>query len=153
MEQVIDSVRPGTVARGKTHSINFELIPENAKRRAIPTEQPSWAQIGPFEATKISREGNTVVAETGKLVYGERVAEIKAGGRPVYASPVIANCNIYSPSRKDGVLVLPAKPTYSIIAQNQFTGDDSDFNATPAISDNQMFICSNSFLYCVANRN
>jgi len=63
MEQVIDSVRPGTVARGKTHSINFELIPENAKRRAIPTEQPSWVQIGPFDATKISREGNTVTAE------------------------------------------------------------------------------------------
>ena len=63
MEQVIDSVRPGTVASGKTHAINFELIPENAKRRAVPTEQPSWAQIGPFDATKISREGNTVTAE------------------------------------------------------------------------------------------
>jgi len=94
-----------------------------------------------------------VVAETGELVYRERVAEIKAGGRPVYASPVIANGNIYVPSRKDGVLVLPAKPTYSIIAQNQFTGDESDFNATPAISDNQMFIRSNSFLYCLANGN
>ncbi len=63
MEQVIDSVRPGMGARGKTQSINFELIPENAMRRAIPLDKPSWVQIGPFDATKISRAGNTVTAE------------------------------------------------------------------------------------------
>jgi hypothetical protein len=27
--------------------------------------------------------------------------------------------------------------------------DDSDFNATPAISGNQLFLRSNRFLYCV----
>jgi hypothetical protein len=63
MEQVIDSVRPGTASRGKLHSISFELKPENAQRRAIPTEKPSWVQIGPFDATKITREGNVVTAE------------------------------------------------------------------------------------------
>ena len=29
----------------------------------MPTEKPSWAQIGPFEASKISRDGNVVTAE------------------------------------------------------------------------------------------
>ena len=100
-----------------------------------------------------SGQAYCVVAETGELVYRERVAEIKAGGRPVYASPVIANGNIYVPSRNDGVLVLPARPHYSITVQNRFTGDESDFNATPAISNNQIFLRSNLFLYCVANRN
>ena len=62
MEQVIAVVRPGTAARGKTHSIQFELTPENS-RRALPTDEPSWVQIGPFEATKIARKGNVVTAE------------------------------------------------------------------------------------------
>lgn len=59
----IASVRPGTVARGKTHSIQFELVPENAGRRALPTDKPTWVQIGPYEAAKISREGNIVTAD------------------------------------------------------------------------------------------
>lgn len=62
MEQVIATVRPGTAARGKTHSIQFELTPENARRR-LPADKPSWVQIGPFDATKIAREGNVVTAE------------------------------------------------------------------------------------------
>ncbi len=62
MEQVIAAVRPGTASRGQTHSIQFDLTPENA-RRPLPTEKPSWVQIGPFEATKISRDGNVVTAE------------------------------------------------------------------------------------------
>jgi len=62
MEQVIAAVRPGIAARGKTHSVRFELTPENA-RRPLPTGKPSWVQVGPFEATRIAREGNIVTAE------------------------------------------------------------------------------------------
>ncbi len=62
MDQVIESVLPGTVSRGDTHSIRFELKPENARRR-LPVEKPSWVQIGPFEASKIERNGNVVTAD------------------------------------------------------------------------------------------
>jgi hypothetical protein len=60
---VITSVVPGTITRGHTHSIRFQLTPENATRPRLPETNPTWAQIGPYEATKISREGNTVTAE------------------------------------------------------------------------------------------
>ncbi len=93
-----------------------------------------------------------VAGDTGELVYKERVPEIKAGGRPVYASPVVANGKIYIPTRWDGVLVVDAKPVFKVLSQNHFTGDDSDFNATPAISNNQLFLRSNQFLYCVAEK-
>ena len=53
---------PGIAARGKTHMVQFELIPGNA-RHPLPSEKPSWVQIGPFEASKITRDGNTVQAE------------------------------------------------------------------------------------------
>ena len=90
-------------------------------------------------------------SKTGKLVYRERVAELKAGGRPVYASPVVADEKIYIPSRWDGVVVLAAQPVYKVLAQNQFTSDDSDFNGSPAISQNQLFLRSNRYLYCIEN--
>ncbi len=63
MDKVIGVVRPGTVSRGKTHTIELELNPENGLRRKVPSEQPTWVQIGPFEAMTIKREGNSVIAE------------------------------------------------------------------------------------------
>ncbi len=62
MEAVISSVRPGLAARGKKHSIQFELAPDNAWR-PLPMTKPNWVQIGPFEATSIARDGNVVTAE------------------------------------------------------------------------------------------
>ena len=61
-EQVITAVRPGTASRGKKHEIRIELNPENARRR-LPTDKPSWVQIGPLEAKSIRREGNIITAE------------------------------------------------------------------------------------------
>ena len=63
MDKVIETVLPGTASRGKTHSIEFELRPENGVRRRVPNDKPNWVQIGPYEATSIKREGNTVTAE------------------------------------------------------------------------------------------
>ena len=63
MDKVITNVRPGTATRGKMHSIQFELDPEKALRRRLPTEKPNWVQIGPYEATTITRDGNIVTAE------------------------------------------------------------------------------------------
>ncbi|MCY2984863.1 MAG: YHYH protein [Planctomycetota bacterium] len=63
MDKVIATVRPGTASRGKTHSIEFELKPENGVRRRVPNDKPNWVQIGPYEASSIKREGNTVTAE------------------------------------------------------------------------------------------
>ena len=90
-----------------------------------------------------------VSAKTGELVYREHVDGLEAGGRPVYASPVVADGKLYVVSRWNGVLVLPAEPQYKLIAQNRLS-DDSDFNATPAVSHSQLLLRSNRCLYCVA---
>ena len=63
MDKVITTVRPGTASRGKTCAVQLELNPENARRTRVPPGKPSWTQIGPFEAKKISREGNVVTVE------------------------------------------------------------------------------------------
>jgi hypothetical protein len=48
-----------------------------------------------------------------------------------------------------GVFVLEATPKLPQLACNQFKSDDSDFNAAPAVSNGQLFLRSNKFLYCV----
>jgi hypothetical protein len=62
-EPSITSVRPGTAARGKTHSVTIELNADIARRDELPAEAPSWVQIGPYEATSISRSGNLVTVD------------------------------------------------------------------------------------------
>jgi outer membrane protein assembly factor BamB len=53
-------------------------------------------------------------------------------------------------TRWDGVVVLNASPTYRVLAHHRMESDSSGFNATPAFSDNQIFLRSNTCLYCVS---
>lgn len=57
----IRSVTPGTVERGRTHTIRITFDPRYV--RGLPSGKPSWVQFGPFEASKLSRNGDTIIAE------------------------------------------------------------------------------------------
>jgi outer membrane protein assembly factor BamB len=89
-------------------------------------------------------------AASGAVKYRQRIPGLQTGGRPVYASPVLAGDKILAVTRWDGTLVLPAHPEFKILAQNRFPADDTDFNGTPALSNNELFLRSNLALYCVA---
>ena len=91
-------------------------------------------------------------ADNGELVYRERVRGLSSGGRPVYASPILAGGRIYVVSRYDGTFVMRAKPEFEILAQNKFAGDESDASGTPAISNDELFLRTGEFLYCVAEK-
>jgi outer membrane protein assembly factor BamB len=71
------------------------------------------------------------------------------GGLSFYASAVAADDKIFIPSRTSGVFVLAAGPEFKLLACNKFEGDDSRFDGTPAISNGQIFLRSNQYLYCV----
>lgn len=45
--------------------------------------------------------------------------------------------------------VFAAQRDFKLVAQNKLEGDDSDFNGTPALAGNQLFLRSNRFLYCI----
>ena len=89
-------------------------------------------------------------ASDGEVVYRERVRGLSGQGRPVYASPVLIGNHIYVVSRTNGTFVLPAEPRFEVISQNEFAGDESDASGTPAVSNNQLFIRTGKFLYCIA---
>ena len=83
-------------------------------------------------------------AKTGEIVYEHRLP--RAGG--VYASPVIADGKLYYLTRWGGVVVLAAKPEFELLAQNHLE-DQRDVNASPAISNNRLFLRMNRHLYCI----
>ncbi len=89
-----------------------------------------------------------VEAATGKVVYNQRVPIQGAGGRSVYASPIVVEDRIYAPTRRSGVVVFQASPSFNLLAVNKLE-DDTDFNATPAVSGKQLFLRSNQWLYCL----
>jgi len=57
----ITSVVPGNLQQGKLQEVRITIDPSKS-RRPIPQEAPSWVQVGPYEALKIVREGDTIIA-------------------------------------------------------------------------------------------
>ena len=94
-----------------------------------------------------------VNAKTGKLVYQERVTGISgSGGRSFYASMVKSADNLLALNRSGATIVITPGSKYKQARVNQITGDDSMFNATPALSDGQIIIRSDRYLYCIGKR-
>jgi len=90
-------------------------------------------------------------AKTGETIYRERLPRTggRGGGKPFYASVVLAGDKLICVSRRGGTCVLAAEPEFEQLAHNELASDESDFNASPAISEGQVFLRSNRFLYCI----
>jgi len=94
------------------------------------------------------RGGFTCVdAATGHTLYTQ-LLPTRGRGKPFYASPVLADNKIYAVSRTAGTFVLAPGPQFHQLSQNRFISDDSDFNASPAATNGQIFLRSNRFIYC-----
>ncbi len=121
-----------------------------------------------YVPTPIFREGHLYVvsdagfalcmeAKTGKTIYKERVMEPsgggqggrRGGGKPFYASPVLADGKLYCVSRKNGTFVIAAKPKYELLAKNVIDLETAQFNATPAIDGNRIYLRSDKALFCI----
>jgi len=93
--------------------------------------------------------------KTGKRIYREKLARADGSSIPsrsVYASIVEIAGKFYSVTRKHGTVIIAAEPKFRQITVNQFKSDTSDFNASPAVSDGQLFLRSNKFIYCVQDK-
>lgn len=89
-------------------------------------------------------------ADSGQVVYEERV-KVSGRGDKVYASFVVADGKLYGVTRQDGVVVLAAAPEFKELGRNRLD-DASVFNATPAVSNGQLLVRSDRFLYCIGNK-
>ena len=111
---------------------------------------------GPDVATPVTdgkyvyliRENGTVYcheAKTGTVVYGPE--RLKAG--TYSASPILADGKIYV-TDEDGVTsVFQSGPKFSLLAENQ---NEGYCLSTIAVSDGQLFVRTDKFLYCIGKR-
>ena len=84
-------------------------------------------------------------AKTGKEVWGPN--RIKPA---IYSSsPVLADGKIYITNEDGLTSVLNTGPTFEVVAENDL---DEYTLSSPAISDGQIFIRTEKFLYCIGRR-
>ncbi len=84
-------------------------------------------------------------ATTGESIYRERVSTSDR----VYASTLLAGNRMYLTTRDNGVFAVALGPEYHELAHNVIDGDDSSFNATPAVIGDQLLFRTNQYLYCI----
>jgi outer membrane protein assembly factor BamB len=104
-----------------------------------------WSSGGVFYAARL---------DSGEYVYKERLPKFAGGGggfgNADYASPIAVGDNIVQVSRNGESYVVSAGDEFKLVSHNPaFEGDDSDFSATPAVSDDRLFIRSDKYLYCI----
>jgi outer membrane protein assembly factor BamB len=99
-----------------------------------------------------SGSANCVRADDGSVVYRER---LKPDAGRIYASPVVGDGKIYYVSREQGTYVVAATSNgskFNLLAHNTL-GDTSIFNGSPAVSNSQLLLRSDRFLYCIGKAN
>ncbi|MEM8961532.1 MAG: PQQ-binding-like beta-propeller repeat protein [Acidobacteriota bacterium] len=104
-----------------------------------------WAAGGIFMAHDLA---------TGERIYQARLPRIgpATGGFPNvdYSSPIAVGNHIVQFTRNGESYVIEATDEFKVVGHNAaFAGDDSAFSATPAVSNGELFIRSNSYLYCI----
>jgi hypothetical protein len=89
-----------------------------------------------------------IKADSGAVVYRERLG----GAGTVYSSAVAADGKLYVVSRERGAFVVAAKPQFKLLAHNRIDNDSSVFDASPAISNGQLLLRSDQYLYCIGTK-
>jgi outer membrane protein assembly factor BamB len=129
------AVRPG--GRGdvsKTHVIwKQEKIGANHCSPVLTGNRLCW----------FSGQAYAVSVKDGSVLKQERLE----GLQNLYSSALAAGDAIVVFTRKGGAHVVRAKDL-EVIAYNEL-GDESVINASPALSNGQLFIRSNRYLYCI----
>lgn len=87
-------------------------------------------------------------AATGKT-FERRLAP--DAGR-IWASPVLAEGKLYFVSQFKGTYVVAAEPKLDLVAHNVIEDDKARTNASIAISDGQLFLRTDQYLYCIGKR-
>ncbi|MBE7494226.1 MAG: PQQ-binding-like beta-propeller repeat protein [Verrucomicrobiaceae bacterium] len=90
-------------------------------------------------------------AKTGDVVYEQPLVPRPKRDR-FYATPLLAGDKMYCVGRETGTYVIAAKPQFELIATNVISNDNSISNASPAVSDGQIFLRSNKYAYCFGNK-
>lgn len=74
-------------------------------------------------------------------------------GSRSYGSALLVGDKVYYTEQSGATYVFEASPkSFQLISKNQLGSTGDGFNATPAVSDGELVIRSNKFLYCVSDQ-
>lgn len=88
-------------------------------------------------------------AATGETVFEKR---LMPSPRLIWSSPVLADGKLYFVAQREGTYVCAATPEFKQLAHNVFKDDDSRANASPAVSNGQLFLRNDRNLYCIGKK-
>ena len=93
-----------------------------------------------------------VDAKSGDMLFRERLDARGKGsrGKPFYSGAILAGDKIYAVSRWGGTFVFNADKEFKLISHNKISSDDSQFHGTPALSNGEIFLRSDKYLYCIS---
>lgn len=83
-----------------------------------------------------------VDAKTGESLSTERISG------QFYASPILVDDKMIVVSRYTGTYIIEANEELSVVGTNTLS-DESDSSASPAVTNGQLFIRSDEYLYCI----
>jgi outer membrane protein assembly factor BamB len=161
---VKDYICPSVIAHGGVLYVTAGRKPEMLAVRAGGRGDVSQSRVlwrihkTPKVATPLYQDGLLhwvdnggravcVDATDGSVLYEENL-NFTGHGDKVYASLVCGDGKLYAVSREGGTVVLEAGKEFRKLAQNDL-GDKSIFNATPVISNGQLLLRSDQYLYCI----
>lgn len=132
----------------KTHTIWNKGIKSGICTPVVVDKNMYWTAHGIFFAADM---------DTGEYVYRERLPRLgrATGGfaNADYSSPVVLGDQILLFTRYGESYVIQAGQEFKVVGHNPgFEGDDSSFNGSPAIDDGEIFIRSDTKLYCIATK-
>lgn len=105
-------------------------------------------QNGYFYGSRTGGFADCIELESGKLVWDERLPS-KSGNSAIWSSPVLADGQLYLVNQGGDVFVVRASPQFEFVATNT-VGEPT--NASPAISDGEIFLRTHQALWCFSGK-
>lgn len=138
--------------QGESYALRFKGKGGDPKKRVawkssnvgIPS---ATLHEGRLFLVQVNGTAHCLSAKDGKSLHKGR---LEGRARRLYASPLIADGRIYVVTRKGGTYVYAADGKFSLLSHNKLE-DKGQFNASPALSGDQMFLRSDTHLYCLAS--
>lgn len=118
-------------------------------KNKIATTVPSPAVANGFAFIAKEDVFTVLDAKTGDIVFRDRMGVTVKNGS--YASPLIVGDKVFITTRTDGTLVFSADETGKLMGQNIIEGDETLWNASPAVSEGRLYLRSEKALYCIGN--
>jgi outer membrane protein assembly factor BamB len=122
-----------------------------AKTHGLWRKTPSRGRVGTgviqngyFYGSRTGGFADCIELESGKIVWDERLP-VKSGNSAIWTSPVLADGKLYFVNQGGDIFVVRAGPQFELVAAHTL---GETCNASPAISDGEIFFRTHDALWC-----